>query len=124
MDDGLGTALPTTIEDRARREQTDNCWDAAEVAQMTVLGRNAAKLLAAAWRTLAALRPKKMPLGRRRQERVGTLQTGTKAGVERLVYRWWRASRQLCRAPTAQASENQEPQGLPTSIRRVDRTQP
>ena len=42
---------------------------------MTVLGRNAAKLLAAAWRTLAALRPKKMPLGRRRQERVGTLQT-------------------------------------------------
>ena len=59
MDDGLGTALPTTIEDRARREQTDNCWDAAEVAQMTVLGRNAAKLLAATWRTLAALRPKK-----------------------------------------------------------------
>ena len=39
MDDGLGTALPTTIEDRARREQTDSCWDAVEVAQMTVLGR-------------------------------------------------------------------------------------
>ena len=39
MDDGLGAARPITIEDGGRREQTDSCWDAAEVAQMTVLGR-------------------------------------------------------------------------------------
>jgi hypothetical protein len=43
MDDGLGAALPTTIEDGARHEQTDSCWDAAEVAQMTVLGRPPAR---------------------------------------------------------------------------------